>query len=316
VLHENSNTLPTSVTIFIAFEFILGAVSAVLLWPLCARAFKGPFESPGYLVLWPCAIVVSLSPIFIYISAFKLFSRKRSAIFFLFLALTILLVPSALASLLLLFSDGIPAQAPVRVIVHLVTASIVIVAVFSGVFFRRRHVRAVFDGTSEAGRRRSFGRSSWMCFVVFAMTMAMAEGAETNTVAVGKVIRDTASGNCRLVATFSTAPVEFEVYELWRYDSLSTTWLQQKFEPMSKVVQSGTVGILTNEPGLYWVKWKENGDPYQSLVISGRILCNDVHLAPTSEPNVIATCIPFEDSARADYVPDPKIHCQQGQTHK
>lgn len=310
MLREKSNTLPRSVWVFIVFELIFGAVSAVFLWPLCAKAFKGPFESPGYLVLWPCAIVIALSPVLIVVSAFKLFARKRSAVLFLFLALAILLVPSALASLYFHFADGIPAQPPVRAVVYLVTASIVIVSVFSGVFFRRRHVRAVFKGTSEVGRRHSLGRSSFMCVVLLAMTTAMSAGAATEKVAVGKVVRDAASGTCSLVATSTKSPVNFEVYELWRYDAPSKTWLQQDFQPISKVVQAGTVGILTTEAGLYWVKWKENGDPFASLVFSGRVLCNDIHLAPASEPNVIATCIPFEDSARADYVPDPKIHCK------
>lgn len=307
---EKSNTLPTSVWVFIVFELILGAVSAVFLWPLCAKAFKGPFESPGYVVLWPCAIVIALSPVLIGVSAFSLLARKRSAIFFLYLALAILLVPFALASLYLHFADGIPAQPPVRAVVNLVTASIVIVSVFSGVFFRRRHVRAVFKGTSEVEKHRSLGRSSFLCVVFLAMTMAMAGGAATEKAAVGKVVRDAASGNCSLVATSSKSPVNFEVYELWRYDSPSQRWVRQEFKPISKVVQAGTVGVLTNEAGLYWVQWKENGNPFASLVFSGRVLCNDVHLAPASEPNVIATCIPFEDSARADYVPDPKIYCK------
>lgn len=148
----------------------------------------------------------------------------------------------------------------------------------------------------------------FLCGVFLAMAMAV--GAETEKAPFGKVVRDTATGNCSLVATLSKSPVNFEVYELWRYDSLSRKWLQQKFKPISKVVRSGTVASLSNEAGLYWVKWKENGDPYQSLVFSGRVLCNDIHLAPSPEPNVIATCIPFEDSARADYVPDPEIHCK------
>lgn len=310
MLREKRNTLPKSVWVFIVFELILGAVSAVFLWPLCAKAFKGPFESPGYPVLWPCAIVIALSPVLIGVSAFKLLARKRSAVVFLFLALSILLVPFALASLYLHFTEGIPAQPPVRAVVYLVTASIVVVSVFSGVFFRRRHVRAVFERPSEVERRRSLGRSSFICVVCLAMTMAMPAGAATEKVAVGKVVRDAASGNCSLVATSSRSPVDFEVYELWRYDSPSKRWVQQKYKPIRKVVQTGTVGILTNEAGLYWVKWKENGDPFASLVFSGRVLCNDVFLAPASAPNVIATCIPFEDSARADYVPDPKIYCK------
>lgn len=307
MLRESSDALPTSVRFFVAFELILGAVSAVFVWPLCAKAFHGPFESPGYLVLWPCAIVLSLGPVFMFLAAYQLRSRRRSAVLFLFLALSILLVPSALYSLFLHFVDRIPAQPPVRAVADLVTASIVIVSVFSAVFFRRRDVRAVFVGSSEVGRRRSSGRSSVM-FVVF-LAMAMTLGAETEEVTVGRVVRDAASGTCSLVAAGSASPVDFEVVELWRYDPQSRTWLQQEFKPISRVVQSGTVGVLTNEAGLYWVKWKENGDPRQSLVFSGRVLCNDVHLAPSSEPNVITTCVPSDDSARADYVPDPKVHC-------
>ena len=308
MLSEPSIKLPTSVRIFIVFELVLGVVSAFFLWPFCAKAFKGPFESPGYLVLWPLAIVLSLSPVFFLVSAFKLLARKRSAALFLFLALSILLVPFALASLYLHFADGVPTRVPVREVVYLITASIAITSVFSAVFFTRPHVRAVFKRSKETETRPSLGRSSLMC--IFLLTMAMTVGAETNTAAVGKVVRDASSGNCSLIATVAKSPVDFEVYELWRYDPLSRSWLQQDFKPVSRVVQSGTVASLTDEAGLYWVKWKENGEPHQSLVFSGRVLCNDIHLAPSSEPNVIATCIPFEDSARADYVPDPKIHCK------
>jgi hypothetical protein len=184
----------------------------------------------------------------------------------------------------------------------------VVVSVFSGLYFRRRAVRAVFGGAGGADGRGSLGRSLPM-FVVF-LALATAVGAGTDRVAVGKVIRDPVSGDCSLVATSSSSPVDFEVSELWRYDPPSKRWLRQEFKPVSKVVQSGNVGSLTNEAGLYWVKWKENGDPCQSLVTSGRVLCNDIHLAPSSEPDVIAACIPFEDSARAEYVPDPEIHCK------
>jgi hypothetical protein len=66
---------------------------------------------------------------------------------------------------------------------------------------------------------------------------------------------------------------------------------------------------MPEERGLYWVAWTENGRENGSLVFNGPVQCNDVMLreSPTGK---IAACVPLGDSARAHFVPDPRLYCK------
>jgi hypothetical protein len=125
----------------------------------------------------------------------------------------------------------------------------------------------------------------------------------------GAVQRDVKSGQSRLVAQGSA--VTFQVYRLCRYNPESNGWSHEPFAPINKVVGNGIVAELTGKVGLYWVKWKENGRPFASLVFSSPVLCNDISLGPPPSSGVIATCIPFVNSARAAYIPDPQVYCER-----
>ena len=123
------------------------------------------------------------------------------------------------------------------------------------------------------------------------MLVSTTLGVAASSVPWGTIERDGRSGTVRLVA--HGPAVKFEIDGLCRYDPQSNRWSRERFGPISK----------------YWVQWKENGRPFASLAVSGPVLCNDIHLAPTSRTDVIAACIPLRQSAQAAYVPDPKIDC-------
>lgn len=144
-MQEKKGALLGSVKAFAVFEIILGAALGILLWPLCATAFKGPFESPGYLIVWPLAVIVSFSPVFLFISGTMLLARKKAGIFFLFLGLAILLVACTLASLFLYFVVPMPSQAWIRMLAYGAVSTVLILIVFSAWFFSRSHVRAMFQ---------------------------------------------------------------------------------------------------------------------------------------------------------------------------
>ena len=115
-------------------------------------------------------------------------------------------------------------------------------------------------------------------------------------------------------------PIRFSLRGIWRYDPSGDRW-----ERVVTVAVPQTVEIKATRPGdgndrlllvqipeavgLYWVTWTENDAPFASLAINGPILCNDVEIGDPPEGK-IATCVPFADHARAQFVPDPKLHCK------
>ena len=142
------------------------------------------------------------------------------------------------------------------------------------------------------------------------MLTLVSAGAATNGATGtrhGTIERDVHSGKSRLVAQGSV--VTFQVYVLCRYNPQSDKWSREPFTPINKAIGAGTVAELNVNVGLYWVKWKENGRPFASLVFSSPVLCNDIALGPPPSTGVIATCIPFANGARAAYVPDPQLYC-------
>ena len=128
---------------------------------------------------------------------------------------------------------------------------------------------------------------------------------------LASVERDAKSGRSRLVVAKPQAvPIKFEVNELWRYDAESSRWIRERFKPVAKVAGAGVVAEITDQVGLYWLKWSENGQPIEGQVFSGPVRCNDVMLAPPTRPDLLRACIPSKNSAKADYVPDPRIHAR------
>jgi hypothetical protein len=66
---------------------------------------------------------------------------------------------------------------------------------------------------------------------------------------------------------------------------------------------------LTDEIGLFWAWFEEDGRKTGTLVYSGAILPNDLGIGP-DQAGFIRAGIPYKDHATAAYVPDPKLHCK------
>lgn len=137
-----------SLWVLIVLGFLFGSISGYILWPICARAFHGPFESAGYLIAWPASIAISLIPLFYFISSFRLIARKKSGFTFLFIANAVLLMALALFSLYMHFvvmsSNVKVPEARILSLAYLSTVSVFVFLVLSIWFFNRKHVRDIF----------------------------------------------------------------------------------------------------------------------------------------------------------------------------
>jgi len=115
-------------------------------------------------------------------------------------------------------------------------------------------------------------------------------------------------------------PVTFQVRELWRYDPHERKWRYMGLNTIEETIVSPVpsqgrnsgadpiVRRLTDLYGLFWVKWLEDGVPYEDFLFSG-MLCEDVMIGPTRKGDEVATCVPGQNSASAEYVPDPHVYC-------
>lgn len=115
-------------------------------------------------------------------------------------------------------------------------------------------------------------------------------------------------------------PVTFQVLELWSYESRARKWRFMGLNTIEEVTLSPEPGRghdssadpiarrLTDLYGLFWVKWLEDGVPHEDFLYSG-MLCEDVMIGPVTKGDEVATCVPGEKSASAEYVPDPRVYC-------
>ncbi|MBX9689322.1 MAG: hypothetical protein K2X27_21615 [Candidatus Obscuribacterales bacterium] len=113
----------------------------------------------------------------------------------------------------------------------------------------------------------------------------------------------------------------FSLVGLWKYDEAQNTWRKipsknssvqirpaQKRQIYSRATDQRLLD-LTDEIGLFWVRWTEDEKANSSFVYSGPILCNDVALGPAPE-GLVAVCVPAVASAKAMFVPDPNLICK------
>ena len=121
----------------------------------------------------------------------------------------------------------------------------------------------------------------------------------------------------------------FQVATLCRYDAGANQW--QRLPPPDPHRSWRLVPLLPAEasPGdrvafelpretaLFWVYWSEQNEVNPSarsvrwrdaLVVSGRVLCNDIGLGP-APAHQVAACVPFADHAEARFVPSPGAAC-------
>ena len=148
-----------SLWLLVALDFLIGAIAGYVLWPMCARAFHGPFESAGYLVVWPVATAVALAPLFYFSSGFLLMARRKAGFTFLFVANTILLIVLALFSVYMHFvaasSKVAVPEAWILPQAYAATASIFVLSVLSVWFFLRKSVRAILKDTKQRTARKA-----------------------------------------------------------------------------------------------------------------------------------------------------------------
>lgn len=138
-------------SILIVLDCLIGSMSGYVLWPICASAFHGPFESPGYVIAWPVSIVISLIPVSYFISAFLLMRRKKAGFTLLFMAnallLTVLVLFSAYMHLVVVSSKVNVPEARIIPLVYLSTVSVFVFSLLSVWVFTRKRVRAILKDT-------------------------------------------------------------------------------------------------------------------------------------------------------------------------
>jgi hypothetical protein len=116
--------------------------------------------------------------------------------------------------------------------------------------------------------------------------------------------------------------VQISDLRLWRYDPDADRWTKVPDGSMQYILmgQPRSFGPDGGMPvnallaraapiGLYWVRFTENGLPRDGFIFRGPVKCNDIEIGEPPAGKV-AACVPFKDSARAQFVPDPCVHCK------
>ena len=110
----------------------------------------------------------------------------------------------------------------------------------------------------------------------------------------------------------------FEFLDAWRYDTGTKRWhrlespgrkvVQITADPKRAVFGSHTDQVLievTDRPGLYWMRWLEEGKLLQMPVLCGPVMPQDYKVAPPPKGMVVAG-MPYEDRAEGIYIEDPR----------
>lgn len=149
------------------------------------------------------------------------------------------------------------------------------------------------------------------CLVAGLALAATAVASPAAAVPQARVVRDAKAGTASLVVAKAPArPLGLRVTELWRYEPSSLRWLRVPFPSVQWTVGQGVATTLPQRVGLYWVRWTEDGVPFEASAFVGRVLCNDVMPRPDPRPDMIRACVPLEKSAMARYIPDPRVHAR------
>ena len=138
-----------SLWILIVLDCLIGSISAYVLWPICASAFHGPFESGGYLLAWPASIVIASIPIAYFWSAFLLTKHRKAGFTFLFIAnamlLTVLVLFSAYMHLVVASSKVNVPEARILPLAYFAIVTVFVFSLLSVWLLTRKRVRATFN---------------------------------------------------------------------------------------------------------------------------------------------------------------------------
>jgi hypothetical protein len=115
--------------------------------------------------------------------------------------------------------------------------------------------------------------------------------------------------------------IELKGLTVWRYDPSGDRWTKVPGDVMRLVLfeptpiasngdSAATKPIRSSAPiGLYWAGWTQDGVPRGAFIFRGPVQCNDLDIGDPP-PGKVAACVPSENSAKAQFVPDPRIYCK------
>jgi hypothetical protein len=112
--------------------------------------------------------------------------------------------------------------------------------------------------------------------------------------------------------------VELKDLAVWRYDPAADRWTPVAGDVMRRVLfepvrpsanPAATQPLRPNPIGLYWAAWMQDGVPRGTFIFRGPVQCDDVNLGEPPAGKV-AACVPSENSAKAQFVPDPRLYCK------
>ena len=129
--------------------------------------------------------------------------------------------------------------------------------------------------------------------------------------------RDRAAAAQPQPTTREIRKVELNDLAVWRYDAAADKWTPVRgdvvrrvlFEPIGRTESATTRPLQADPIGLYWVSWLQDDVRRGTLIFRGPVQCNDVNLGDPP-PGKIAACVPSENSATAQFVPDPRLSCK------
>jgi hypothetical protein len=111
--------------------------------------------------------------------------------------------------------------------------------------------------------------------------------------------------------------VELKDLAVWRYDPAADGWTPVRgdvmrvvlFEPIGSNEGAANTRPLRSDPiGLYWAGWTQDGVRRGAFIFRGPVQCDEINLGKPPAGKV-AACVPSEHSAKAQFVPDPRLYC-------
>lgn len=106
-----------------------------------------------------------------------------------------------------------------------------------------------------------------------------------------------------------------EIIAMWKYNG--EKWME--FDFSNKDIYDAVIKSLKKpypaeksklEIGLYWLISNRNGKQSGMTLYNGSMKCDDIMLPPPIPKDKMPACVPYENYARAGYIPNPNIFCK------